>query len=459
MILETLSLANYRGFEQLDLRFDPRVTVIAGVNGVGKSGILHALRVLFSHVLPETTPARKPPIVPSFTKDDITIKKLTLTASVNFRIDDVELQAVGTHQVVDQDGMKKLDVRLKEVRANLRHAGKNPRRIRELKREEKGLLASQTGEQGDYQWIVIKAPGHRPGVTRAAVSKALKAAPAAPVVVLFTTNRQTYERPRTLASLAPFAPYSAYIQALQERSMRLGEFMDWFNSMQKLPGANIKIRQQVIARLQAVVTTFIPEFSDLRIQESPRLRFVVTKSGVPLSFDQLSDGERGMLAILFDITRRLAIANPQSNDPVAEGSAIVLIDEIELHLHPLWQRQVLKRLAETFKRCQFVVTSHSPQVLGEVEGEQLRLIQQNRKLQIPAQAFGMDSNWILTVLMGAEEQDPDVKVDLNEVAALIASQRLDEAEAKIIAIRHHIGNSEALQRAASTIERIRMLKR
>ena len=86
MILEQLSLARFRGFEQIDLTFDPRVTVIAGVNGVGKSGILHALTVLFSRSLPEFTPSTAKPVY--FTDDDIYHGKPTLETSAVFTVAD-----------------------------------------------------------------------------------------------------------------------------------------------------------------------------------------------------------------------------------------------------------------------------------------------------------------------------------------------------------------------------------
>ena len=91
----------------------------------------------------------------------------------------------------------------------------------------------------------------------------------------------------------------------------------------------------------------MPEFHNLHIQEEPRLGFMVDKRGQRFYLHQLSDGERGLLALVFDLTRRLAIANPDSNNPIAEGVALVLIDEIELHLHPKWQRDVLQRLRES----------------------------------------------------------------------------------------------------------------
>jgi len=79
------------------------------------------------------------------------------------------------------------------------------------------------------------------------------------------------------------------------------------------------------------------------------------------------------------------------------------------------------------------------------------------QIQQPAQSFGMDSNWILRVLMGADDQDVEVLHKLDRVFKLIAQKNLAEAEATVQQLRQQTGNSEAIQRAASTIERMRIL--
>jgi predicted ATP-binding protein involved in virulence len=225
--------------------------------------------------------------------------------------------------------------------------------------------------------------------------------------------------------------------------------MHWFRAQEVLGGPDAGRRQEVLTRLREVMTTFLPEFTNLRIETSP-LRLLVDKLGLPLTLNQLSDGERGMLAVLFDITRRLAIANPESNDPVSEGTAIVLIDEIELHLHPLWQRQVLKRFADTFRRCQFVVTSHSPLVLGEVEGKAVRfLYRDGGKVAswTPDYALGLDANRILEDLMGVEARDPATSAKLHEVAQAIDQELFDRARGLIADLESRIGQDADLVRS------------
>ena len=102
--------------------------------------------------------------------------------------------------------------------------------------------------------------------------------------------------------------------------------------------------------------------------------FVLIGDSTTIPVRQLSDGERGILAFVLDLTRRFAQANPNFTDPASEAEAIVLIDEIDLHLHPKWQRQIIHNLTTTFPCCQFIATTHSPQVVASVEPDQVHLL-------------------------------------------------------------------------------------
>ena len=422
MILQQLDLANFRGFEQITLTFDPRVTVIAGANGVGKSGILHALRVMFCQALPQFTPARTLRKAPSFSDEDICYGRSMVTVSMCVQHAGVAMEAVGTRARVEASVML-------------------PDSLQHVDDQYQLLLAGIDDQSPDRILRQMRASGD------------------APLAILFTPNRQLSERPRTLASPAPFEPASAYVDALSERSLRLGDFMAWFNMLQNLPGKGQKRRRRLLNRMKDVVTTFIPEFRDLRIESEPQLRFVVDKESTdrhgamirtPLSFHQLSDGERGLLAMLFDITRRLVIANPESDDPVSEGSAVVLIDEIELHLHPMWQRRVLKRFTETFRNCQFIVTTHSPLVLGEVPNTAIRFLYRSEgKVQAwtPEHAWGLDANRVLEDLMGVPSRDSETAQRLHELAQAIDREEFSAAQTLMTQLEGQLGDDPDLVRS------------
>ena len=141
---------------------------------------------------------------------------------------------------------------------------------------------------------------------------------------------------------------------------------------------------------------------------------------------QLSDGERGTLALVLDLTRRLAQANPEMTDPAAEAEAVVLIDEIDLHLHPKWQRQIVRNLTAAFPRCQFIATTHSPQVIGEVEHDRIQIIA-NGQVYSPTHSFGVDSSRVLEEIMDADPRAQEVKALLSQVSQEVGKQQFDSA--------------------------------
>ena len=133
----------------------------------------------------------------------------------------------------------------------------------------------------------------------------------------------------------------------------------------------------------------------------------------------------------------------------------MLIDEIELHLHPKWQRDVLQRLRDTFKACQFIVTTHSPMVLGEVPARCVRFLEfvdGKVKVFTPSEAYGMDANRILQEYMGASVRNRQVEADLKALFELIDQERFDDARTAISMLEDKLGNAEPeLTRASSLI--------
>jgi predicted ATP-binding protein involved in virulence len=127
-----------------------------------------------------------------------------------------------------------------------------------------------------------------------------------------------------------------------------------------------------VEAIEIVLARFLENFANLRVETNP-FRLVVNKGDMPLGLAQLSDGERCFLAIVTDLSRRLVLANPQLENPL-EGHGIVLIDELELHLHPKWQRGVVENLRTTFRNIQFIATTHSPFVIQSLRpGELINL--------------------------------------------------------------------------------------
>ena len=148
-------------------------------------------------------------------------------------------------------------------------------------------------------------------------------------------------------------------------------------------------------------------------------------------FKNLSDGQRIVLTLVGDLARRATTLNPDLGDQVLDRTpGVVLIDELDLHLHPKWQRRVISDLKRTFSSIQFIATTHSPQLIGEALPEEtIRL--DDQAFGNPPQSFGMDSNWVLKHVMGADERDPMIKAKLRTIEGLIDDLHLAEARQKI----------------------------
>ena len=149
-----------------------------------------------------------------------------------------------------------------------------------------------------------------------------------------------------------------------------------------------------------------------------------------IPFDSLSGGEQAFFLLAADLARRLMLASPGTG--VEEAPGIVCIDEIELHLHPAWQKKILRTLMDTFPACQFVVSTHSPQVIGGVEAHHVRLIEPGgdgrRKVSQPLASKGRDSNYVLKGILDTPERDDGVSELFDEFDRLVDDGDLDAAE-------------------------------
>jgi Predicted ATP-binding protein involved in virulence len=160
-----------------------------------------------------------------------------------------------------------------------------------------------------------------------------------------------------------------------------------------------------------------------------------------LEVSQLSDGERGVLAVVLDLTRRLAQANPNITDPAANASAVVLIDELELHLHPKWQRQITHDLAKAFPLCQFIATTHSPQIIGEVEHQGIQIIAEG-KVYSPTHSYGLDSSRVLEEVMDSDTRAKEVKDLLSEISRVIGRQQYDRGRELLVRLGERLGEND-----------------
>lgn len=152
------------------------------------------------------------------------------------------------------------------------------------------------------------------------------------------------------------------------------DFYDWFKTEEDIELRGLRTNPQYknpkLSCVRDAIGRMIKGYSNLRIELAPSRMVMTNEEGTDLRIDQLSGGYKEVLSVTADIAKRLSIANPDSPDPLNE-EAVILIDELDLHLHPKWQKEIVDDLKSTFPNCQFIISTHSPFIIQSLDAEEL----------------------------------------------------------------------------------------
>ncbi len=195
---------------------------------------------------------------------------------------------------------------------------------------------------------------------------------------------------------------------------------------QQLKQVSDSAKDPQLTAVRTAIRRFMPDMDNLRVRRKPRLYMAIDKNGETLNVAQLSQGEKSLMALVGDIARRLAMLNPALENPL-EGDGIVLIDEVDLHLHPSWQRSLCDRLIETFPNCQFVLTTHSPLVISDCQNLLVYTLN-NGELKRENSQYGQDANTVLLEVMNTSFRKESIEIELNDLLDAIQELKLTEAK-------------------------------
>lgn len=419
MKIRTLRLTNYRGVTSLKLDFHERLNVFYGVNGSGKSTMLDAVAVMLSWVVSRLRFARSSgrPIM----EPEISNGKPFSTLGIDCN-----------------DGTKPIRWNLTKIR--------------------KGYIEPEARSDfsGLTEFTARVKIGYVVNARRVNI----------PLFAYYPVNRAVLDIPLRIKAKHNFDVFNAYDNALTSGA-DFRAFFEWFRDREDLENENRKYAEQPVKpegyqfpdrqleAVRAALMLFMPEFTNLTVRRNP-LRMEVEKKGKRLTVNQLSDGEKCLMAMVGDLARRMAIANPVRPNPL-EGEGVILIDEIDLHLHPKWQRMIVPKLLEVFPNCQFIISTHSPHVITHVHPESLFLLKQANEgivAEQPTESYGKNVDRILEDLMGLETTRPDeVSIELHDIYTAIGQGCFDEARKTIAEMKDNIGEDPELLKAEILIRR------
>ena len=412
MFLKSMTLHNFRCFSDLKVNFNNRLTVLVGNNGAGKSTVLEAAAIAAGTL----TSAMDGLTNYGIKKSDAHYKCFDLGSNVDVQPQfPVEITAVGTI-----DGQEISWVR------NLNSA------------KGRGGLASakeMTRIAENYQSRM------RSG------DKELKL----PIISYYGTGRLwNQHREKKNDIFEKNSRSNGYIDSL-DGAANDKLMMKWFQKMTMQQFQRGELIPEFTAVRMAMEQVFasIAGVSDVQVQfnldtsDIDILYFDKNKEHIRIPVSLLSDGYKCTISLIADIAYRMAILNPQLLDKVlTETEGIVLIDEIDLHLHPSWQKRILKDLMEVFPKVQFIVSTHAPEVINSAKQESIVVLSHNTVMPAMNETYGKDANTSLREVMEVSERPDDIKQLFDQLYSLLDEEAWQQAEHVIEKLEEEIGSND-----------------
>ncbi len=412
MFIEKLELTNFRGFEHLVVTFDSKLNVFIGTNGAGKTTILDACSLVLNHFIGILKSEGSVFYIEhSFTSDDVNYNSKESKLIITFKIEEKHFNY-------------------------------------ELKKNIFDTASSFKGDEIENYLSFFK--------------KTIDDKTNLPIIIYFNSSKDfsvpVEIKEDKLKKYNKHIPQlDTYIDASNKRVYSFDDFGLWWrveedkeNEKRLRVDPNFRSKElNIVRNAQKIFLKGLKgeHYDNLFISRSnpdENQNFKISKEGdlflkkdnKYIKVSQLSEGEKFTILLVSDIARRLVVANPTKENILQDGNGMVLIDEVDQHLHPSWQRNILPALKETFPSIQFVVTTHSPQVLSFVKEKNILLIDQFKVFGVP-ENYGRDSNEILE--LAYEVPESPFKGEIAEIYKLLSFKRMDEAKSKRDALVIKIG--------------------
>lgn len=431
MRIDRLEIKNFKKFSDYTLDLHPQFTLLIGDNGTGKTSILDALAIAASIWLVKSPDTNLNYSRRNILRSEIRLESISTDTITQFiERTPTQIKAIGT---INEQHIQWL----RQIKENSSRTS-NTESKRAIDIISK--LFKQV-EAGEKIWL--------------------------PIMAYYGAGRAWLpSNQRAITYTSPSRRWDAFYDCFEER-ISIARLHTWF---QKEAIASVKRQGQMRTGYKVVkfaILRCIPNANDLWF-DGDRGEIVIAIDGQPQPFGNLSAGQKMMVSLIADLAIKIVTQNaaflPEEIDTenqalpqiLEQTSGLVMIDEIDVHLHPKWQRQVVNDLKTTFPAIQFVCTTHSPIITSEVEAKSIRFLEYEAEnggttSTIPLESYGLDANRVLDELMGASERNKEVTQNLHKMFQLIDDEDFDMARQAMIPLITKIGDRDPEITRAQTL--------
>lgn len=401
--IRELEMTNFRQFEELKINFDQQITVLIGKNRSGKTTVLDALAGCLSFLVAQIL---RTPIEKSFlTESDIR----------NGSVEAVNTIVVEFEEVFQVEKKEEKNQPIEPDTIAL------------------SWYTSLTAEGFDSEEITdSQSMGQLSSLASAAFNQVKRNEPASlPVLVYYRCDYGTdlSESPSKGTPMATGTNMAhGYDKAFSPQAFDFRQFFEWYKWRERITvqTGSDSLKENVERAVLSLLSDDDGEYQNLHTDylRSPQGVLKVYKAGEEISVNQFSSGEKLLFALTANLAWRLSVLNPGIENPL-ESNGIVLIDEIELHLHPAWQRKIVPKLMEIFPNVQFIISTHSPVILGQIASRHIRILE-NGEVYSATDTLGQDVATILKDVMDTPSKDHETEIA--QIFRYLALDQLNNAE-------------------------------
>lgn len=436
MKISTTNIVNFKIFEDVEFKFNKHFNLIIGINGSGKTSLLRALVVSLAGW------------ANAYIKDDRNLRPIeeneVREIQKNGRFDkskETIIKSYGNTNIINNFNSNR-DINVEWTRK---------------KEEDKNTQSSFSIKFQNPADNSYSSPYHYSNLD-AFVSNILKYIDKGnnfdlPIIAFYECDRLWLVEDKldiedtAKLQYSRFTPYTDCFHTGANHTA-IGEWL--------LKYELVKLQQKkdspVLEAIKNAARNALEDCTDISFDFEEGRVIVDFKDNKSIPFEHLSDGQRTLLGLFCDIARRAAILNPHFEGEANEKiNGIVLIDELDLHLHPRWQMNIIENLQKTFPNIQFICTTHSPILLRSIEKDKIIILEDGKQSDLDFYTKGRDINSILYDLMGVPKRTNEYETKVDNLFGYLEDENIDKSEELLIELKKDYGEKDSIVQEAQIL--------
>lgn len=417
MYIQKIALQNFKSFSNIEVSFHPQLTVMVGVNGSGKTSILEGVAIALSTMF----------------------VKMDGVSGRGIDKGQAHLKAFSVGSTKDVQAQYPVVVKAEaELKSGVIEW------TRSLNKPDGSITVGRAKAMID---LGVSIQEHlRKGDTSVIL----------PVIAYYGTGRLwDYHREKQSNVFETNNRVNGYIDCV-DGTANIKLMMNWFSKMTILKYQNQELGLGAVPELEAVYFAMEQCYKRITGNKSVKIQYNLGTRELEvfyretngelmrMSINQLSDGYKSTISLVADIAYRMAVLNPQLLGEVcSETDGVILIDEVDLHLHPTWQQRILSDLTAIFPKVQFIVSTHAPAVINTVKSENVVMLDDGEAYMPSGEVHGKDTNTIISSVMRSCERPVEIKDWFKRFYSYLDANEAEQAEQVLQGLKSAIGEDDS----------------